>query len=68
MQIVLDSRRVLEEIYGLLNNDSYTLMVNVHMDSTAKKLNMSKEHLNLCIHYLIECGYLKCDKRQQKYR
>ena len=43
-------------------------MVNVHMDSTAKKLNMSKEHLNLCIHYLIECGYLKCDKRQQKYR
>lgn len=61
MQIVTDSRKVLKEIYNLLNNKSYTLVVNISMNNTAEKLNMSKEHLNLCIHYLIECGYLKGD-------
>lgn len=45
----------------MLNDKSYTLVVEVPMDSTAKKLNMSNEHLNLCIHYLIESGYLKGD-------
>lgn len=61
MQIVSDSNRVLQEVYNLLNEDSYTLVIKIPMNDTAKKLNMSMKHLNLCIHYLIECGYLKGD-------
>ena len=61
MQIVADSKVILQEIYKLLDNDSHSLVVHIPMDNTAEKLNMSKEHLNLCIHYLIECGYLKGD-------
>lgn len=61
MQIVADSGLVLQEIYNLLNEDSYTLVIKIPMNDTAKKLNMSMKHLNLCIHYLTECGYLKGD-------
>ena len=61
MQIVADSKIVLKEIYNLLQEDSYTLVVHIHMESVATKLNISTKHLNLCIHYLIECGYLKGD-------
>lgn len=61
MKIVMDSQIVLEEIYKLLTDTSYTLFVEIPMDDMAKKLNMSKEYLNLCIHYLIECGFLKGD-------
>ena len=61
MQIVADSKVVLQEIYNLLDDDSYSLVVHIPMDSIAEKLKMSKKHLNLCIHYLIECGYLKGD-------
>ena len=58
MNIVLDSRRVLRAIYELLDETSYTLAVNIYMEDFAEKINMSKEHLNLCIHYLIDSGYL----------
>ena len=61
MQIVANSQKVLQEIYGLLDANSSTLVVRIPMDSTAEKLKTSKENLNLCIHYLIECGYLKGD-------
>lgn len=61
MQIVANSKVVLQEIYQLLDNDSYTLVVQIPMDTVADKLKISKEHLNLCVHYLIECGYLKGD-------
>ena len=61
MQIVADSKIVLQKVYELLDNESYTLVVRIPMDEMAEKLNMSKKHLNLCIHYLIECGYLKGD-------
>lgn len=61
MQIVSDSKKVLSEIYGLLDDNSYTLVIKVPMDEIAKKLNMSKEHLNLCIHYLILGEYVTGD-------
>ena len=61
MQIVSDSKKVLSEIYGLLDDNSYTLVIKVPMDEVAKKLNMSKEHLNLCIHYLILGEYVTGD-------
>lgn len=61
MQIVSDSKKVLNEIYGLLDDNSYTLVIKVPMDTVAKKLNMSKEHLNLCIHYLILSEYMTGD-------
>ena len=61
MQIVLDSKRVLEAIYELLSDDSYALVVQVPMKTMSESLNMSPKHLTLCIHYLIECGYLKGD-------
>lgn len=61
MQIVSDSKRVLREIYDLLDDNSYTLVINVPMDETSKKLNMSKEYLNLCIHYLILGEYVTGD-------
>lgn len=61
MQIILDSRRVLEVIYELLNDESYTLKVQIPMKTMSESLNMSQEHLNLCIHLLIEAGYIKGD-------
>lgn len=61
MDIVLDSRKILNAIYKLLKDDSYTLVVDVGMDKMAEELNMSKEHLNLCIHYLIVGGYITGD-------
>ncbi len=61
MQIVSDSKKVLSAIYNLLDDGSYTLVIKVPMDDIAKKLNMSKEHLNLCIHYLILGEYITGD-------
>ena len=48
-------------IYNLLNEDSYCLVVNINCKEFAEKYNMTIEHLNLCIHYLIEAGYIKGD-------
>ena len=61
MQIVSDSKKVLSEIYGLLDDNSYMLVIKVPMHEMAKKLNMSKELLNLCIHYLILGEYVTED-------
>lgn len=61
MQIISDSKRVLREIYDLLNDNSYSLVINVPMDEISKKLNMSKKYLNLCIHYLILGEYVTGD-------
>lgn len=63
MNIVLDSRKVLNAIYKLIDNTSYTLVVDIWMDKMAEELNMSKEHLNLCIHYLILSEYITGDFR-----
>lgn len=61
MNIILDSRRTLHAIYNLIDNDSFSLVVNISTDKMAKELNMSKKHLNLCIHYLIVGGYITGD-------
>lgn len=61
MNIVLDSRKVLNAIYELLDESSYTLVVKFHTSEMADKLDMSKEKLNLCIHYLIVAGYITGD-------
>lgn len=61
MDIVLDSRRVLSAIYNLLTEDSYTLVVKVPLTEMASELGISKEKLNLCIHYLIVAGYVTGD-------
>lgn len=61
MNIVLDSRNVLNAIYKLIDNNAYSLAVNIWMDKMAEELNMSKEHLNLCIHYLILGEYITGD-------
>lgn len=61
MNIVLDSKRVLNAIYNLLTDSSFTLVVKIPLDSMATDLNISRERLNLCIHYLIVSGYITGD-------
>lgn len=61
MNIILDSTEVLYALYRLLNDNSSVLMVDVCMDDMAKELNMTKEHLNCCIHYLILSEYINGD-------
>ena len=61
MNIILDSRRVLNAIYELLTESSYSLVIRFSMSEMANRLNMSKEKLNLCIHYLIVAGYVTGD-------
>lgn len=61
MSIITDSKNVLTGIYNLLNEDSYCLVVKITCKEFAEKYNMTREHLNLCIHYLIEAGYIKGD-------
>lgn len=61
MNIITDSKRVLEGIYGLLNEDSYCLVVRIPYAEFAERYNITRQHLNLCIHYLIEAGYIKGD-------
>lgn len=61
MQIVFDSSKVLQVIYNKLQETSSSLYIVIGMENMAKELSMSKQHLNLCIHYLIESGYLKGD-------
>lgn len=58
MNIVLDSRRVLNALYGLITENSPTLVVEFIIDEMAASVNMSKERVNLCIHYLIVSGYI----------
>lgn len=66
MKIVLDSNKVLVSIYNLLNENSYTLYIEFNMENLAKEVNMTKEHLNLCIHYLIDGGYIQGDYAYDK--
>ncbi len=61
MDIIMTSKRVLQEVYALLTEKSCALYVSIPMDDMAEKLHISTETLNLCIHYLIESGYLKGD-------
>lgn len=61
MKIITDAKRVLLGIYNLLNEDSYCLVVKIDCKEFAEEYNMTIEHLNLCIHYLIEAGYIKGD-------
>lgn len=61
MNIINDSKRVLSGIYDLLNEGSYCLVVKIPYNDFAEKYNMTRQHLNLCIHYLIEAGYIKGD-------
>lgn len=66
MKIVLDSNKVLVSIYNLLNENSYTLYIEFNMENLAKEVNMTKEHLNLCINYLIDGGYIQGDYAYDK--
>lgn len=61
MNIIMDSKMVLGGIYHLLNDNSYCLVVQISYKEFAEKYNMTRQHLNLCIHYLIEAGYIKGD-------
>lgn len=61
MNIILDSRKVLKAIYQLIDDNAHSLVVSIWMDKMAEELNMSKEHLNLCIHYLILGEYITGD-------
>lgn len=61
MNIITDSKKVLTGIYNLMNEDSYCLVVKIPYKEFTEKYNMTREHLNLCIHYLIEAGYIKGD-------
>ncbi len=63
MKIIDDSKKVLKEIYQLLDINSSTLNVNIPINTISEKLDMSLQHVNLCIHYLIESGYLRGDYR-----
>lgn len=58
VNIVLDSRRVLNALYELITENSSTLEIEVNTDEVAAAVNMSKQHLNLCIHYLIVSGFI----------
>lgn len=58
VNIVLDSRRVLNALYELITENSSTLEIEINTDEMASAVNMSKQHLNLCIHYLIASGYV----------
>lgn len=66
MKIVIDSNKVLVSIYNLLNENSYTLYIEFNMENLAKEVNMTKEHLNLCIHYFIDGGYIQGDYAYDK--
>lgn len=59
MKIVSDSKKVLRALYNLLNENSYELTVEVHTNDMAANLNITRQHLNLCIHYLISSGYIE---------
>lgn len=61
MNIIMDSKRILIGIYNLLNDNSYCLVVKISYKEFSDKYNMTRQHLNLCIHYLIESGYIKGD-------
>lgn len=58
MNIVLDSRRVLTALYELITENSSTLEIEVNTEEMSATVNMSKQHLNLCIHYLIISGFI----------
>ena len=61
MSIAYDAQRVLLSIYKLIDEDSYTLYIKFKMSDMANSIGMSTKRLNLCIHYLIDAGYLKGD-------
>ena len=61
MNIITDSKKILTGIYNLLNENSHCLVVKITYKEFAEKYNMTREHLNLCIHYLIEAGYINGD-------
>gem|GEM_PF-5156252 len=63
MEICNDSRRVLLNLYNEVanNENSYCLVIKIKMKEFAEKLNMSYKHLNLCLWYLNDSGYIKCD-------
>lgn len=61
MNVITDSKKILTGIYNLLNENSHCLVVKITYKEFSEKYNMTREHLNLCIHYLIEAGYIKGD-------
>lgn len=61
MNLITDSKRILTGIYDLLTEDSYCLVVRIPYAEFIQKYNMTRQHLNLCIHYLIEAGYINGD-------
>ena len=61
MTIVEDSRRVLKAMYNLITEDSYSLVVEFKIADICNTVNMTNEHLSLCIHYLVLGGFLTGD-------
>ena len=61
MTIVEDSRRVLKAMYNLITKDSYSLVVEFKIADMCDIVNMTNEHLSLCIHYLVLGGYMTGD-------
>lgn len=61
MTIVEDSRRILNALYNLITENSNSLSVEFGIPDVCKKVNMTKEHLSLCIHYLVLGEYIIID-------
>lgn len=63
MSVILDSRRVLVNLYDTLteNEKATSPTVTINMKNYATQINMSKEQLNLCINVLNNAGYIICD-------
>lgn len=61
MTIVEDSRRVLNALYNLITENSNSLAVEINIPDVCKTVNMTKEHLNLCMHYLALGEYISID-------
>lgn len=50
MGIVIDAKKVLQELYTLISEESFTLYVKIPMKVMAQRLQTTTKHLNLCIH------------------
>lgn len=61
MTIVEDSRRVLNALYNLITENSNSLSVEFGIPDVCETVNMTKEHLSLCIHYLVLGEYIIID-------
>jgi len=62
MEIVKDSKKILKSLYNLLNDNSYSLVVEISINDFASKHSMTIKYLNLCLWYLADAGYIEHDR------